>query len=168
MKFYRFEYYHEITEKYCGIYSACMSWRCKNHTLEKGCPGPNEDYLLTNSIEESGKDLSKYNFGFTSIDKLRSWFWDVEVYRIMSKKMRNMVYPSELYTPCLSVYDVPKYTILNGRYQSVVLAKTLEDSPVTRYYSLQWVSKVLSIHAKPDNRHADYYYELTRGNRYGY
>ncbi|MDY0214964.1 MAG: hypothetical protein RBS24_05615 [Bacilli bacterium] len=168
INFYRFEYYHTVFMTYEGIYGSTDRWRCKDHTIDYGCPGPNEDYRLRNNIQKSGKSLSKYNFGFTSIDALRSWFWDVEIYRIMSKRVHGDIFPSSRLKPCLSVYKVPEEKVLNGRYQSVILNEILKDSPVTRYTTLSWVSRILNLKVSPDNKQADDFYKREKGNRYGY
>ena len=60
-----------------------------------------------------------------------------------------------------------KERVLNGRYQSVVLNEVLKDAPVTRYTTLSWVSRILNLKGSPDNKQADYYYKLEKGNSYG-
>ena len=166
INFYRFEYYHTVFKTYEGIYMVTNRWQCKDHTIEHGCPGPREDCLLKHVIKRSGHGLSKYRFGFGTKEALRAWFWDVEIYRIMSKRVHGDVFPSSQFQPCLSVYKVPKEKVLNGKYQSVVLNEILKEAPVTRYTTLSWVSRVLSLQRSPDNKQADYYYKLERGNSY--
>ena len=168
INFYRFEYYHTVAMTYNGIYMSTDRWRCKDHTIEHGCPGPYEDYLLGREIKRSGHNLSEYRFGFGTKEALRAWFWDVEIYRIMSKRVHGYVFPSSRFEPCLSVYKVPEERVLNGIYQSVILDEILKDSPVTRYTTLSWVSRILNLKGSPDNKQADYYYKLERGNSYGY
>lgn len=167
INFYRFECYHTMSMTYQGIYMSTARWRCKDHTIEYGCPGPRDDYSLQSAIQRSGHGFYKYRFGFDTKGALRAWFWDVEIYRIMSKRMHEYVFPSSQFQPCLSVYKVPKEKVLNGIYQSVVLEKILEESPVTRYTTLSWVSRVLNLKGSPDCKQADIFYELERGNSYG-
>lgn len=167
INFYRFEYYHTASKTYKGIYMGTNRWRCKDHVIKNGCPGPREDGLLQRVIKRSGHGLSKYRFGFDTKEALRAWFWDVEIYRIMSKRVYGYVFPSSRLQTCLSVYKVPKEKVLNGRYQSVVLDEILKEAPVTRYTTLSWVSRVLNLQGSPDNKQSDYYYKLERGNSYG-